>query len=49
MENLQPNFAKRAGLLPVVVQDSETKEILMLAYVNKEAYEATLKQFRKYY
>jgi phosphoribosyl-AMP cyclohydrolase len=29
------------GLLPVVVQDAETKEVLMLAYVNREALKKT--------
>lgn len=29
-------------LLPVVVQDIDTKEVLMLAWVNKEAFDATL-------
>ena len=31
------------GLIPVVVQDAKTKEVLMLAYANKEALENTLK------
>ena len=30
------------GLIPVVVQDAETKEVLMLAYANKEAIDKTL-------
>jgi len=30
------------GLIPVVVQDAETKEVLMLAYANKEAINKTL-------
>lgn len=30
------------GLLPVVVQDYKTDEVLMMAYMNKEAYEKTL-------
>ena len=37
------NFKKGNGLIPVVVQDSKTKETLMLAYANKEAVELTLK------
>ena len=36
------DFAKGNGLIPVVVQDAETKETLMLAYANKEALEKTL-------
>jgi len=31
------------GLLPVVVQDAETGGVLMLAYMNRESLEATLK------
>ena len=30
------------GLLPVVVQDYKTDEVLMMAYMNKEAYEKTI-------
>src|SRR3712207_2579624 len=37
------DFEKRNGLLPVVVQDKETKDILMLAYANKEALANTIK------
>ena len=36
------DFKKGNGLIPVVVQDSETKEMLMLAYANREALEKTL-------
>lgn len=32
------------GLLPVVIQDAKTKEVLMLAYMNKQALAATLKK-----
>ena len=31
------------NLLPAIVQDSKTKDVLMLAYMNQEAYELTLK------
>ena len=38
-----PNFDKDAsGLLPAIVQDHVTKNVLMLGYMNKEAYEKTL-------
>lgn len=43
MENIEPDFEKRGGLLPVVVQCFESEDVLMLAYANKEAYEKTLK------
>jgi phosphoribosyl-AMP cyclohydrolase len=38
-----PNFSKGDGLVPAIVQDAETKEVLMLAYMNSESWEATLK------
>ncbi len=31
------DFSKGEGLVPVVVQDQKTKDVLMLAYANKEA------------
>lgn len=31
------------GLIPVVTQDYKTNEVLMVAYMNKEAYETTIK------
>ncbi len=31
------------GLIPVIAQDVNTKEVLMLAYANREAVELTLK------
>lgn len=39
---IKPNFIKRGGLLPVVTQDIKNGEVLMLAYVNQEAYELTV-------
>ncbi len=43
-ENLMQklDWKKMGGLIPVVVQDAESKETLMLAYANKEALEKTL-------
>ena len=41
--NLNPQFEKRGGLLPVAVQESATGQILMLASVNQEAFDKTLK------
>jgi phosphoribosyl-AMP cyclohydrolase len=37
------DFKKGNGLIPVIVQDVKTKELLMQAYANKEAVELTLK------
>ena len=39
---IEPNFAKGDGLIPTIVQDAETKEILMLAYMNRQSWEMTL-------
>ena len=36
------DWKKMGGLIPVVVQDANSKEMLMLAYANKEALEKTL-------
>ena len=36
------DFSKGNGIVPVIVQDANTKEILTLAYSNKESLERTL-------
>jgi phosphoribosyl-AMP cyclohydrolase len=36
------DFRKGNGLIPVVVQEAESKELLMLAYANEEALKKTL-------
>src|SRR4030065_2728685 len=43
-ENLMQklDWTKMNGLIPVVVEDAESKATLMLAYANKEALEKTL-------
>ncbi len=38
----EPDFAKGNGLLPVITQDVHSNEVLMLAYMNKEAFERSL-------
>ena len=40
LENV--NFEKGNGLVPTIVQDHKTKEVLMLAYMNKESLKKTL-------
>ena len=40
---ITPDFAKGDGLVPAIVQDAETKEVLMMAYMNSQSWEATLK------
>ncbi|MGD9007355.1 MAG: phosphoribosyl-AMP cyclohydrolase, partial [Desulfobacteraceae bacterium] len=36
------NFEKMDGLLPAVVQDHDSGEILMVGFMNQEAWETTL-------
>lgn len=36
------NFDKMGGLIPAIVQDYKTGDVLMLAFMNQEAWEATL-------
>ena len=36
------DFDKGNGLVPVIVQDADTRRVLMLGYMNREAYEKTL-------
>jgi len=37
------DFAKGDGLVPAIAQDWQTGEVLMLAYINEEAWNETLK------
>ncbi|NLW68084.1 MAG: phosphoribosyl-AMP cyclohydrolase, partial [Bacteriovoracaceae bacterium] len=43
------DFEKQGGLVPAIAQDWQTGEILMLAYMNREAFEETLKTGRACY
>jgi len=38
----EPDFAKGGGLLPAIVQDAATGEVLMMAYMNAQSYAQTL-------
>ena len=38
------DFKKQSGLIPAIIQDAETQKVLMLAYMNEEALELTLKE-----
>ncbi len=40
---LNINFEKRGGFAPTIVQDVRNGQVLMLAYVNKEALDETLR------
>lgn len=39
---MEIDFEKSGGLVPAIIQDATTKTVLMLGYMNKEAYEKTL-------
>jgi len=43
------DWEKMNGLLPVIVQDADNKEILMQAYVNEEALKLTLEKGYAHY
>jgi len=43
------DFDKGGGLLPAIVQDWKSGEVLMLAYINREAWEATISSGRAHY
>ncbi len=38
------NFEKSAGLVPVIIQDDKTLQVLMLGYMNEDAYLKTIKE-----
>ena len=38
---MEIDFEKMGGLVPAIIQDAKTKTVLMLGYMNKEAYEKT--------
>jgi len=43
------DFAKGDGLVPVIVQDHGTREVLMVAYMNKQAWDKTVKTGKAHY
>lgn len=49
MSGVDLNFDKLGGLVPVVVQDYSSGEVLMLAFMNRQAWEETLKTRRATY
>ncbi|HEY9046873.1 MAG TPA: bifunctional phosphoribosyl-AMP cyclohydrolase/phosphoribosyl-ATP diphosphatase HisIE [Ohtaekwangia sp.] len=46
MKDLAINFSKLNGLVPCVVQDARTARVLMLGFMNEEAYTKTLQDKR---
>ncbi|RLB10891.1 MAG: phosphoribosyl-AMP cyclohydrolase, partial [Deltaproteobacteria bacterium] len=43
------DFSKGNGLLPAIVQDHKTGKVLMLAYINDEAWKKTLETGEAHY
>jgi phosphoribosyl-AMP cyclohydrolase len=43
------DFDKAGGLVPAIAQDAETGEVLMLAWMNREAFEETVRSGRAVY
>ena len=39
----QIDFAKGSGLVPAIVQDAVTRRVLMLGYMNREAFDTTIR------
>ena len=46
---IELNFDKMDGLIPAIAQDAATGEVLMLAFMNRDAWEETLKTGRATY
>jgi phosphoribosyl-ATP pyrophosphohydrolase/phosphoribosyl-AMP cyclohydrolase len=46
MNELKINFSKLDGLVPCVVQDANTLKVLMLGFMNEEAYQKTIREKR---
>lgn len=42
IKKMNIDFEKQNGLVPAIIQDAKTKNVLMLGYMNKEAYEKTI-------
>ena len=43
------DFDKAGGLVPAIAQDADTGEVLMMAWMNREAYEETVRTSRACY
>ncbi|WP_338764768.1 bifunctional phosphoribosyl-AMP cyclohydrolase/phosphoribosyl-ATP diphosphatase HisIE [Bernardetia sp. ABR2-2B] len=44
IQSQQIDFKKQSGLVPVVIQDNKTMRVLMLGFMNQEAFEKTQKE-----
>jgi len=42
METITIDFEKGGGLVPAIIQDAHSRQVLMMGYMNREAYDKTL-------
>ena len=46
---MEPDFEKAGGLIPAVAQDADSGQVLMLAWMNRDAYAETVRTGRACY
>jgi phosphoribosyl-AMP cyclohydrolase len=46
---VEPDFDKCGGLIPAIAQDARTGDVLMMAYMNRDAWQATVATGRATY
>jgi len=46
---ITPDFSKGGGLVAAIAQDAETREVLMIAWMNQEAWQRTLETGEAHY
>ena len=49
MNMIELDFKKSGGLIPAIAQDWKTNDVLMLAYINEESWNETLKSGKATY
>lgn len=42
MTPIEIDFEKLGGMVPAIIQDSESSEVLMLGFINREAFDLTI-------
>lgn len=42
IDKMEIDFDKMQGLVPAIIQDAETRQVLMLGYMNRQAYDLTV-------
>ena len=48
-QSQEPDFTRNDGLLPAIAQDADSGKILMMAWMNAEAYRETVQTGRAVY